>query len=246
MRHYGVGMRPRSPVPAVARGVALALALGVSLALAGCTEDQADGARRATPVEQLTAARDQLLASAAVTFTVVAEDLPDEATGVSGAEGVGTFRPPAFQGTLDATVGGVTGKVEVIAVERDVYMKFFTPDYNPIDPADYGAPNPAQLLNPETGITSVVEKTQGLVRGERTRDGAEVLDTFTGTLPGAVVADLLVIGDRQDTYDVTYGVTAPGGDLRSVQLVGPFYPGTESTYTLRLEESGELVAISRP
>ena len=28
--------------------------------------------------------------------------------------------------------------VDPIAVEQDVYMKFFTPDYNPIDPADNG------------------------------------------------------------------------------------------------------------
>jgi lipoprotein LprG len=225
----------------------MAAALVASLLVAGCSGDQPGAqARQQTPGERLSSARAQLEKSPSVSFTLESEKLPGKAVGVSGAKGTGRFDPPSFQCTLNATVNGVSGSVDVIAVEDDVYMKFFTPDYNRIDPAEYGAPNPAALFDTETGITSLVGKTQGLAAGERTRDGADVVDTLSGTLPGSAVADLLVIGDRAGTYDVRYGITVPGGELRTVVLEGPFWPGTTSTYTLRLKPLESAAAITRP
>jgi lipoprotein LprG len=136
--------------------------------------------------------------------------------------------------------------VDVIAVEQDVFMKFFTPGYNPIDPADYGAPNPAQLFDTKAGITSLVDRTQGVEKAATVRDGADVLATVKGTLPGEAVADLLVAGDRAATFDVTYGITDRGGELRTVVLSGPFYQGASSTYTLRLKRLDQPVEITRP
>jgi lipoprotein LprG len=181
-----------------------------------------------------------------VTFTLDATGLPSKAIGVSAAKGTGLFTPPSFQGTLNATIAGVTGTVDVIAVEQDTYMKFFTPGYNKIDPATYGAPNPAQLFNKETGITSLIGKTESLAKGGQVRDGSDVLTSFTGTVPGAAVADLFVIGDRAGTFDVTYGVTQTGQELRTVLLKGPFYAGSTSTYSLRLKSLAAPVAITRP
>ena len=134
----------------------------------------------------------------------------------------------------------------MIAVEQDVYMKFFTPGYNKIDPATYGAPNPAQLFDKQTGITSLIGKTQSPAKGDKVRDGSEVLASFTGTVPGSAVADLFVIGDRSGTFDVTYGVTESGQELRTVLLKGPFYAGSTSTYSLRLKSLAQPVAITRP
>ena len=152
-------------------GTALTL---VALALVGCSSDDGATAKEGTPAEQLAAARTNLEKSPAVTFTLAATDLPSKAIGVSGAKGTGAFTPPSFKGTLNATIAGVTGTVEVIAVEQDVYMKFFTPGYNKIDPATYGAPNPAQLFNKETGITSLIGKTAGAEEG---RPGAGRVQT---------------------------------------------------------------------
>jgi lipoprotein LprG len=225
----------------------MAAAMLASLLAAGCSGDEPGAqARQQTPAERLASARAELEKSPSVTFTLESEKLPEKAVGVSGAKGTGRFDPPSFQGTLNATVNGVTGSVDVIAVEDDVYMKFFTPGYNRIDPADYGAPNPAALFDTETGITSLVGRTQDLAAEGRTRDGADVVDTLSGTLPGSAVADLLVIGDRAATYDVRYGITAPGGELRSVVLEGPFWPGATSTYTLRLKPLESAAAITRP
>ena len=93
---------------------------------------------------------------------------------------------------------------------------------------------------------ALITKTQDPAKASTVRDGADVLTTFTGKLPGDAVADLLVIGDRKATFDVTYGVTQSGKELRSVVIKGPFYAGATSTYTLHLTSLAKAVAITRP
>ena len=223
--------------------VAAAVALGASACTGG--EEQAK-AKGQTPAELLSSARAKLESSPSVSFTLESANLPGKAVGISGAKGTGRFTPPSFKGTLNATINGATGTVDVIAVEKQVWMKFFTPGYNPIDPADYGAPNPAQLFDTKTGITSLVDRTQGVQKEGTVRDGADVLATVKGSLPGSAVADLLVVGDRKATFDVSYGITDRGGELRRVVLTGPFYQGATSTYTLRLKRLDQPVEITRP
>ena len=236
-------MRPRGRYAVVSVLVA-GLATGV---LASCSGGDKGGATAdVPPAQRLAAARTALEKSPAVSFTLTSEGLPGKAVGVSAAKGTGLFQPPSFQGTLDATIRGVTGTVEVIAVEQDVYLKFFTPGYSKIDPSTYGAPNPAQLFDTRTGVTSLVSRTTDLAAGQRARDGAAVVDTYTGKVPGSAVADLFVIGDRKGTFDVTYGVSEDGDELRTVVLKGPFYPGSTSTYTARLTKLPQAVAITRP
>lgn len=224
----------------------LAVAAVAALALAACSSGTSSGAKQVPPAQRLATARQRLEQSPAVSLSVESSGLPGKAVGVSGGRGTGLFNPPSFKGTLNATVSGVTGTVEVIAVDKDVYMKFFTPGYVKIDPKTYGAPNPAQLFSTQTGITSLIGRTAHLAAGGSVRDGADVLSTITGTLPGTAVADLLVIGDRTGTFSVTYGLSDPGGDLRSVVLKGPFYAGSTSTYTLRVQRLAQPVAITRP
>jgi lipoprotein LprG len=229
------------------RGSAVALLTAglLSTAVAGCSGDSNEAPER-SPAEQLAAAAARLEKSRSVTFTLESEGFPPRAVGVTAAKGTGRFAPPSFKGTLNATVGGVTGAVDVIAVEQDVFMKFFTPGYNKIDPATYGAPNPAQIFNPETGVTSLIDQTTAPTEKGRVRDGADVLTSISGTVPGDAVADLFVVGQRSSTFEITYGITESGDELRKVVLVGPFYAGTTSTYTLRLEELESAVEITRP
>jgi lipoprotein LprG len=244
-------MRTRTRSPSARSGALVVLVALVAfvVGLSGCTgggSPRPTGTTEETPAQRLAATRAELEASPAVDFELTSAGLPGKAVGVSGAKGTGLFKPPSFKGTLDATINGVTGTVEVIAVEQDVYLKLFTPGYNKVDPSDYGAPNPAQLFNPQTGITSLIPKTTDPAKGQQKRDGAAVLDTITGTVPGSAVADLFVIGDRNATFDITYGITRDGADLRTVVLNGPFYAGTTSTYTLRLKALAQAVAITRP
>ena len=44
---------------------------------------------------------------------------------------------------------------------------------------------------------------------------------------------------------MTYGI-AEGDKLQLAEMVGPFFVGTTSTFTLRLKDYGKSVAITRP
>lgn len=242
------GLRRARPAQPRALPRLLAALLAAVVLLAACTGSGGTGPTptEQTPAQRLAAARAKLESSPAVDFELTSAGLPGKAVGVSGAKGTGVFTPPSFKGTLDATIRGVTGTVDVIAVEQDVYLKFFTPGYAKVDPSDYGAPNPAQLFNTQTGVTSLIGRTTSLAMGSQQRDRSDVLDTVTGKVQGSAVADLFVIGERSGTFDVTYGITRDSKDLRTVVLKGPFYAGTTSTYTLRLKALDQAVAIARP
>ena len=51
---------------------------------------------------------------------------------------------------------------------------------------------------------------------------------------------------RAATFGVTYGLTDPGNELRTVTLTGPFFRGSTSTYALTLDRYGDPVEIRQP
>ncbi len=55
------------------------------------------------------------------------------------------MHPSAFEGTFDLSVSGIPATAEVIAVDGVTYAKnsLLLPQWTEIDPADYGAPDPA-------------------------------------------------------------------------------------------------------
>jgi len=218
-------------------------------------------AKKLTAAEQLAAAKAKTDAATSMHLTLRSSGIPELANGVLGADGSGTHAP-AFKGTLDARMAGFQVKVEVVAIDRLLYLKLpFTTEFAPADPKEYNAPDPALLFAKDGGITSLMTATTNPVEGKNTRSGADVLTTITGKLPGASIVKLLNFGDPAKTFDVTYGITEPGGELRTVTLVGPFFkgapstPGTStaatstpatSTYVLTLDKYGAPVEISKP
>jgi len=225
--------------------VALALSMVAVLGACSASADNSP-AKKTTAAEQLAVAKTKVDAATSMHLTLRSSGIPDSANGALGADGSGTHAP-AFKGTLDARIGGFQAKVEVVAIGKLLYLKLpFTTEFAQVDPKEYNAPNPAQLFAPVGGITSLMTESTNLVEGKATRQGADVLKTITGKLPGASVVKLLSIGDAAKTFDVTYGITDPGGELRSVTMVGPFYQGAISTYTLTLDKYGAPVEISKP
>jgi lipoprotein LprG len=212
-------------------------------ALAACGgSDKAQG----TPSEQLAAAKANFDAASSVHLTLTSSGVPASVNGVLGAEGTGTHAP-AFKGTLSARISKFEAKVEVVAINKLLFVKLpFTSGFTQADPKTYNAPDPAQLFATQTGISSLLTDTQNPVQGPKVRVGSEVLQTITGTLPGATVAKLLNIGDATKSFNVTYGLTDPGSELRTVKMTGPFYPGSTATYTLTLDKYGAPVEISKP
>jgi lipoprotein LprG len=234
-------------------GLLMVTVLGMTTACGG-----SDGAKVKEPTasEQLATAKIKLDAATSVHLTLRSSGIPASVNGVLGADGSGT-NAPAFKGTLDARLGGFEAKVEVVAVDKVLYLKLpFTTEFAPADPKEYNAPDPAQLFAREGGISSLLTATANPVEGKKIRVGRDVLQTITGTLPGASVSKLLSVGDATKTYKVTYGITTPGGELRTVTMTGPFYKGATSTaatptaatstYVLTLDKYGAPVAISKP
>jgi len=218
------------------------------VAVLGACSASADSspAKKTTAAEQLAVAKTKVDAATSMHLTLRSSGIPASVNGALGADGSGTHAP-AFKGTLNARISGFEAKVDVVAIDKLLYVKLpFTTEFVQADPKTYNAPDPAQLFATEGGITSLMTATVNPVEGKKVRVGPDVLQTITGTLSGASVAKLLNIGDATKTFDVTYGITDPGSELRTVTMTGPFYQGATSTYALTLDRYGAPVAISKP
>ena len=212
------------------RALLTALLVAGAVGLSACS-DSPSQAKEPTPAALLATAKQKLDATTGVSFTLASAAVPKGVNGVSAAKGIGVVNPaPAFKGTVNATVSGVTGTVE----------------YNKVDPAVFGAPNPAQLFNKSSGISTLLPATTALVRGDRAREGNDVLKTVRGKVPGDRIAALFVFGDKSGVFDVTYGLDEKTEQLRKATMTGPFFPGATSTYTLLLTGYGNPATITKP
>lgn len=236
-----------SPAARLAHATLTLVTLVMLGGLSACSSGSASG----TPSEQLAKAKAKVDAATSLHLTLRSSGIPATVNGALGADGTGTHAP-AFKGTLNARINGFEAKVEVVAIDKLLYVKLpFTTDFIKADPKSYNAPDPAQLFAKEGGISSLLTATTNPVEGKATRLGPDVLTTISGTVPGTTVAKLLNIGDASKPFKVTYGITDPGGELRTVTMTGPFYKGATSTpvtstYTLTLDKYGAPVAISKP
>ncbi len=223
------------------------LLAATALALSACSDDGGGVAEGRTPEEVLELAKKTLDETSGVRLALTTDDLPDGVTGVKSATGVGTHAP-AFEGTIGVVLGGATVHVPIVAVDDTVHAQIpFTPGWSDVDPAEYGAPDPAQLLSTEAGFSSLLPATEGAEEGESVRGGEgnkEVLTEYTGSVPGDVVSN--VSPTAEGDFDATYTITAEG-ELREAVLTGTFYPDADSmTYTLELDDYGSEPEISAP
>lgn len=220
--------------------------LSASLTACGGSDSEGGGSS-ATPEETLTTAKTTLDDTSGVNLTLSTDDLPDGVTGVENAEGVGTHAP-AFDGKITVVLSGQAFEVPVIAVDDKVYAQIpLTPGWQDIDPAEYGAPDPAQLMSTDKGFSSLLPATTGLEKGESVRGGTdnkEILTEYTGTVAGKVMKN--IIPTATGDFDVVYTIT-DDGELRSARLTGVFYPDSESmTYTVGFEDYGTDKDIAAP
>jgi lipoprotein LprG len=234
---------PRIPLP---RAVAAALVAVVAVgALSSCSEGST--ASDKSPQQVLAAAKKTLDDTSGVDLTLSTDNLPAGVTGVEKAAGVGTH-DPAFDGKITVDLSGQAFEVPVIAVGGKVYVQLpLTTGWQDIDPAEYGAPDPARLMSPDHGFSTLLTKTTGLKKGKSVRggkDNSEVLTEYTGTVNGDVVSN--VIPTASGDFDATYTVT-DSGELRSADLTGVFYKDSDPmTYTVTFEDYGTDKDIKAP
>lgn len=229
------------------RAGALVASLATLLALTACSSGGDPVSKDKTPEQVLTQAKTTLDGTSGLQITLGTKDLPDGIDGLVGATGIGTHAP-AFQGSITVRTSGFEPEVPVIAVDGKVFAQLpLTTGWSDIDPADYGAPDPAELLSPDSGFSALLPATTGVVMGDSVRggqDNREVLTEYTGTVPGSTVKNIIpaATGD----FDASYSISADG-ELRQAVLTGDFYGGGDTiTYTIGFDAYGAEKDITAP
>ena len=200
------------------------------------------------PKEALATARKRFTNGKSVVFDLEQTAIPKGRNGVSAAQGSGIIdaKTPKFEGQVTGVIKGNSAGVKIIAIGKDTWMSFFTKDYNPVDMADLGSPNPAEFFRAGSGVDQVLAKTTGAEEGERVRSGDTVLQEYTGKVPASEIQRLFLLGKGADDFDVTYGIEPESGELRTVEITGNFYEEKKTTFTLKISDYGKPVEINRP
>jgi len=237
---------------------AAALAVLTAVGLSACSDDgggvtentsaDVDDDGDVSAEEVLELARTTFDETSGVSLSLTTDDLPDGVDGLVNAEGVATHAP-AFEGVATVSLSGSPFNVDpLVAVDGKVFASIpGVPITQEIDPEEYGAPDPAQLMDTEEGFSSILTETENVEEGETVRGGEnneEVLTEYTGTVAGSVVEN--IIPSAEGDFDVTYTV-AENGELREAKLTGVFYPDAdEMTYTVGIDDYGTEKDISEP
>jgi lipoprotein LprG len=220
--------------------------LALALAAAGCGGDDKAPAKGATADEVLAQAKKNFDDAASVHLTLATDSKPTSGDAVLGADGSVTHQP-AFKGTVKAVLNGFTVDVPIIAVDDKVWAKLpLTPKYVTINPSEYSAPDPADFADPDTGISGLLLKIDGVKKDGTERDGKEVVTRYAGTLKGSYVAPIIPSADDDGDYETVVGID-DDGRIVSLEVTGEFFSGGgDETYELAFDDYDKSVKISAP
>ncbi len=218
------------------------------LALAGCSKSEDAVSKDKSPEEVIALAKTTLDETSGVNLELSTDDLPDGVTGIAGAVGVATDAP-AFEGTLKLVISGNGFDADVVAVDGKTWAVIpFAPGWSDVDPAEYSAPEPAELIAADKGFSAMLGTTTDLKSGESVRGGPdndEILTEYTGTVPGESMK-AIVPSASGDSFEALYLITDEG-ELREAQVTGVFYKGSPAmTYTVDFTNYGTSKEITAP
>ena len=208
-----------------------------------------DGDGEVSPEEVLAAAMDKLDSTSGVEVELSTDDEPDGGDYLASAEGVLVADPASFDGEVAGRVMGVeAADIPVISVDGDLWVEIPVLGWDTVDPGDFCAPDPGQLLDPETGVSPVLTATEDVEAGESElggEDNKETITPFTGTVPGDTIRNILPCAEG-DAFEATYRIDADGF-LTEVELTGEFFPGMdEISYVIEIHEYDVEQEISAP
>jgi hypothetical protein len=179
-------------------------------------------------------------------FVLDSEGAPKDGTWLVGGEG-DLARPASFQGTLKVRASGSTLDLDVISADGTVYAQLpFASSFSVIDPAQFGFGDPGALLDPDTGISQLLAQADSAELGKERRVGGEVVREVTAELPGDLVEQILTSKDPSRPVDAKLSIASKTGELRRVELTGPFFTPDDATFTLELSDFDADVHITAP
>jgi len=183
----------------------------------------------------------------AVHFTITSANVPASGTVITGGQG-DAKRPDGFSGSLSVVVGGLPLNIAILSAGGTFYVKLpFTSTYNPTDPSKYGFADPAGLINPDHGLSTLLVSAKSAKLGDRDRISGEEVYEIEVALPGDRVKALLTSADPSQDVKGTIAIDVDNHQVRRVVLTGPFFDAHRySTYTLVLDNYGENVTITAP
>lgn len=227
------------------RAAALSVVLALLVPLTGC--GGSDGATKGKSTHDvLVLAKEKFDSAKSVHLVLSTNDTPTKGDAVLGADGTLTHQP-AFEGKVTVVLGGFNADVPVVSVDDKVYAKLpLTPKYVTIDPAEYGAPNPADFADPDKGISGLLLQLEGAEKAGQKREGDRVLTTYTGTLSGQYVKPIIPSASESGSYRTTVGIDQDGR-ISTLEISGGFFAHDgDVTYDVRFTDYGKSVKISAP
>lgn len=228
---------------AVKRLVLAGFALASAAVVAGCGGNPPPVASAIL----LSDARQVVNQAKAVHFTLSSQNLPSTGTTLQGGAG-DLSRPDQLQGTFQVSLDGLPASVKLIEVGGKFYAELpFTSHYKVTQPAQFGLGDPAQLLDPNAGVSRLLtELANPKVTGERRVNG-ELLEEIAGTVPGTDVDGFLPDVDSGQPVRLVLDINPTSHQVRQVAATGPFASvSVASTYVVTLTKYGESVAINPP
>ncbi len=225
----------------------LAALLAAVLLVSGCGSG-GDSEKKAekSPQQVMEQAKKQFDDASSVQINLSTTSTPSGGNGVLAATGDLT-QAPAFEGDVKVVLNGLTATVPITSVDGKVYAKLpLQTKYTVIDPAEYGAPDPSAFADPDTGMSSLLTQLDNLQKQGESRSGDQILTTYTGTLPGKAVKEIIPSASADQTYETSVGVDEKGY-ARTVKITGTFFAGNDDvTYNLKLSDYDAGVKISAP
>jgi lipoprotein LprG len=180
-------------------------------------------------------------------FQLSSQNTPGIGLELTAAQG-DALRPDGFTGTLTIEDAGLPLAIKVVSTGGKFYVELpFTDDFSTANPSQYGFADPGQLLNPDTGVSSLLTAAESPSVGGSTRYNGESLQQVDATLPGKEVASLLVDAQPSQPVTAVFSIDTSTYQVREVDLTGPlFEAGHQSTFHVVLDNYGENVSITPP
>lgn len=223
-----------------AAGAAAAVVAAVAVAACGSSTPKVSAATL------LQKAKSTLDAASAVHFKLTSSNVSLSSTNLTGGEG-DIVRPDSLRGNFTVAINGFTADVKVVSVNGVFAAQLpFATHYQRTNPANFGLTDPAQLLSPHNGLTSLLTSAPNPRTGPSKRVDGELLDTVTYTVPGRSVP-VLPNANPASPVTVTASIDPSNYQLRTVTLTGPLTTAQhDSTFVVTLTNYNEHVTVTLP